>query len=1172
MPPKAKKLPAPIDRPLSRAYLREFSGWSTAFSPGLSESTSLRVMENTMINRDGSLRVRPGMRYLSYATPPVLESATPGVGITIPGVGIDVPCVGSHEAFFLNDGTKAYLFAVREADQTVGFRVLALARSGAVVNTLTQAGFTFPQGETALRFTAATTYVKYLQIDNKIFALSDAGETLRIFGVGEVKTARGISSLEVPLWNATDKLTVVKPDAPWITGAVPISARTNLVPNPSFETNTTGATPGIARSRVDRVTTPALSGGWTSRLWAEPARQNFIKQPLHNVAVTGLAGWATSSSTIAVVGTALRCTRSGAGASGNVYYCRPGYSSVVAGQSYDFGFELVGSYGLAATNVLVRWYNSTSAQIGADKVVAVPTSTTPGWKAINIGAAPAGAVLCATWIRGTGSSTGGSRFDIKNVLLCKVAEATTPFFTGDSGANYSWVGTPNASESIYNPPTDAQTIVKGGAVIAGTTYTASAYVRQATASHPARLSLVYLNSAGAIVGTFDEALTPTTGGFVRRTVSGLAPAGAASCEVRFLVQAVGLAEFFYLDAVQVEAGASATSYFDSSFPSSGSVKYTWASTAHASASVETTLAVASTIPAAETNTANTLISSTTANNKYNFGYYYTFTNEVGESAPSQVMLVRAQRPFSAWKWEGNTATGEPNGTEVTDGAMAADQLVAYMPAAVYTAAKNQGASAWNLYMLAWSDQDPVPPEGILVESKKITAAGTHGTEGWIRHTPANIDGSVSTPLPSEYNRVNYSEPSTASQGLVAADRMVLVNDPADGAKIRWSSSQMGEYSNFTASKGGGFKTLTSGNLFVPATVKLWQNPQSADTLTVLCLGVDGYSASYYMAPASITSQTDSTQLMGFEETTATPGTSSPFGVEVMNNALYHPLETELMKSTAANYNINHKTMTELISNMWVRLQDKAHIVSSQLDNRMYLLVNNPSGAPLEAGCWGNELWIFDAASETGTWSRWLVQGQSLRKIEFGGRLLMSLVRPDGIYCFDDALTVDEFVSPSNREVHTRPIPWKIETNTQGANRAHDAWAHLQQVNVTFGSFSGKLRFGVRGFDLHGRRIDISKETQDENPAPTDGLPWDFDDMLQVRRDMKEWRFFAESMPDEQSSGQINLVQYRYTPVSVNVGYEFGSVETFEYARNVVNGAEAAYLNGLPAGAVDASRP
>ena len=61
MPPKAKVAP-PIDRPLSRAYLREFTGWSTAYSPGLSDPTSLRTMENSYVTRNGALAVRPVMQ------------------------------------------------------------------------------------------------------------------------------------------------------------------------------------------------------------------------------------------------------------------------------------------------------------------------------------------------------------------------------------------------------------------------------------------------------------------------------------------------------------------------------------------------------------------------------------------------------------------------------------------------------------------------------------------------------------------------------------------------------------------------------------------------------------------------------------------------------------------------------------------------------------------------------------------------------------------------------------------------------------------------------------------------------------------------------------------------------------------------------------------------------
>src|SRR6187431_1170446 len=106
MPPKAK-LPAPIDRPLSRAYLREFTGLSTAFPPGLSDPTSLRSMDNMLVNRDGSCRIRPGLRYMSYASGGVPLARRP---------------LGTHEAFYLNDGAKAYLFAVKETDGSVGFR------------------------------------------------------------------------------------------------------------------------------------------------------------------------------------------------------------------------------------------------------------------------------------------------------------------------------------------------------------------------------------------------------------------------------------------------------------------------------------------------------------------------------------------------------------------------------------------------------------------------------------------------------------------------------------------------------------------------------------------------------------------------------------------------------------------------------------------------------------------------------------------------------------------------------------------------------------------------------------------------------------------------------------------------------------------------------------------
>ena len=787
----------PIDRPLAKAYLREFAGWSTAYPPGLSDPTSLRIMENVQITREGSARVRPALR-----------SVLPDN--TWLDANYDARMVGGFEHFFLNDGRKALLFAARQASGVVSFKaaVYNSATKRFDIGNLTDSiiGFSIPQGEATLNFSSATTFVRYLQIDNKIFALSDAGEDLRLFNVGTTKAARKVTPITVPAWSSSDILTVRHPTSTWI------------------------------------------------------------------------------------------------------------------------------------------------------------------------------------------------------------------------------------------------------------------------------------NSASK-----------------------------------------------------------------------------------------------TTVPTAQTPTTNTLVSSATASNTYTYGFYFTFENEVGESAASQITQIKAARGWSQWRFFAPDASGNPTTTAVTDAKMAMDQLVAILPQTVYDAAISQGALKWNLYMFTWSDQDVVPPEGILVASRQLNVAGvSYATHGWLQNTAAIDISTSSSPLPTAENRYNYSDPSSASQGLVSGDRIVLVNDKDNGALIRWSSNQVGEYTNFSPSKGGGYKTLTSGNLYIPASVKLWQNPQSVDTITILCSGVDGYSTSYYMAPATVNGQSDSTQIMGFEETTATPGTVSPYGVEVLNNALYHPLDTELMKSTAANYNINHATMTDDIANKWIELLNKDNIVSTQHDNRLYYLVHNPDGEALLPGCNGNEVWVLDAGKDQGSWSRWLVQGISLSKLEIAGKLYVAIARPESIFVFDELKIMDD-TSASGGTVQ-KGIPWKLETNTQGANKAHDAWAHLQQANVTFGMWRGSIKYGVRGWDLNGRAVEVSKvyhRPLDEGDLANRPLPFDINDFLLIRRDLMEWYFFAESITEgttvKPSHGRISYVQYRFAPISVNVGYEYGSIETFEYGRSSI-GATSNTDNGVPQPYIDTRRP
>jgi hypothetical protein len=109
---------------------------------------------------------------------------------------------------------------------------------------------------------------------------------------------------------------------------------------------------------------------------------------------------------------------------------------------------------------------------------------------------------------------------------------------------------------------------------------------------------------------------------------------------------------------------------------------------------------------------------------------------------------------------------------------------------------------------------------------------------------------------------------------------------------------------------------------------------------------------------------------------------------------------------------------------------------------------------------------------------------------------------------------------------------------------------------------------VRGYDLNGFQLTFEKEFVAEGVDENDGFTWDVDDMLLIRRDMKEWFLFGSSVEGLEGWGSLGYTQYRYTPVSVNVGYEFGSVETFEYGSN----PEDYSLNGIPLTYMDYERP
>jgi hypothetical protein len=272
-------------------------------------------------------------------------------------------------------------------------------------------------------------------------------------------------------------------------------------------------------------------------------------------------------------------------------------------------------------------------------------------------------------------------------------------------------------------------------------------------------------------------------------------------------------------------------------------------------------------------------------------------------------------------------------------------------------------------------------------------------------------------------------------------------------------------------------------------------------------------------------------------------------------------------------------MSTDIANKWQALLNKEDIVSSQHDGRIYYLVYNPEGDTLEHDCMGNEIWVLDVGTDKPTWSRWKVQGISLKKVQIGDKLYMAVVRPDAIFILDYYSYMDEYAAGAGTQL--QPIPWKLETNTLGANRQHDALALLYKAQVHVGDSLGAFKWGVRGQDANGMMVDVNKITRmkqsntgvDLTSGHLSGFNdlGDMNDDMGVQRDMMEWRFYAESIPGEMSYGQIDFVQFLITQLTTNYGYEEGSIQTFQYQRNAAIGNDNVTANGVTM-PMDTSRP
>jgi hypothetical protein len=104
------------------------------------------------------------------------------------------------------------------------------------------------------------------------------------------------------------------------------------------------------------------------------------------------------------------------------------------------------------------------------------------------------------------------------------------------------------------------------AATAGTVYTGSLYARSAAVARTAYARLLFYNAGGTTLSTTNgtSANTSTTA-WSRYTVTATAPANTATVLLQIVIQGTSTTETHYIDALLLEASASALPYFDGTY-------------------------------------------------------------------------------------------------------------------------------------------------------------------------------------------------------------------------------------------------------------------------------------------------------------------------------------------------------------------------------------------------------------------------------------------------------------------------------------------------------------------------------------------------------------------------------------------------------------------------------
>lgn len=155
-----------------------------------------------------------------------------------------------------------------------------------------------------------------------------------------------------------------------------------------------------------------------------------------------------------------------------------------------------------------------------------------------------------------------------------ISRDTTQFYSGTSSL-----------KAVFSASVDNGALYVGSVPVSQT-YVASAWVK-GEAGKLIRMRFLAYTSGGGYIGETSSGNITATGSWQRITVSRAFGSTAAQARIAFENRTAGT-HTFYIDAVQIEVGSTATDYFDGSLPATFTKRYGWNGTANASTSYEET--------------------------------------------------------------------------------------------------------------------------------------------------------------------------------------------------------------------------------------------------------------------------------------------------------------------------------------------------------------------------------------------------------------------------------------------------------------------------------------------------------------------------------------------------------------------------------------------------------